>query len=71
MPLFNSRLKLFPGMLKSRWSGPYAVVKAFPYGAVDIQGDSGVPLKVNGQHLKLYLGSRFDHAKSAIMLVPQ
>ncbi|XP_060965111.1 uncharacterized protein LOC133034108 [Cannabis sativa] len=25
--LFNSRLKLFPGKLKSRWSGPFTVVK--------------------------------------------
>ena len=24
--LYNSRLKLFPGKLKSRWSGPYTVV---------------------------------------------
>ena len=24
--LFNSRLKLFPGKLKSRWSGPFIVV---------------------------------------------
>jgi len=23
--LFNSRLKLFPGKLKSRWSGPFVV----------------------------------------------
>ena len=23
--LFNSRLKLFPGKLKSRWSGPFTV----------------------------------------------
>ncbi|XP_060960702.1 uncharacterized protein LOC133031258 [Cannabis sativa] len=27
--LFNSRLKLFPGKLKSRWSGPFTVVKEF------------------------------------------
>ena len=28
--LFNSRLKLFPGKLKSRWSGPFTVTKSFP-----------------------------------------
>ena len=27
--LFNSRLKLFPGKLKSRWSGPFTVTKVF------------------------------------------
>ncbi|XP_062114809.1 uncharacterized protein LOC133827278 [Humulus lupulus] len=34
--LFNSRLKLFPGTLKSRWSRPYTVVVSLPYGAVQI-----------------------------------
>ncbi|XP_060963705.1 uncharacterized protein LOC133033117 [Cannabis sativa] len=35
--LFNSRLKLFPGKLKSRWLGPFTVVKVFPYGAVELK----------------------------------
>ena len=30
--LFNSRLKLFPGKLKPRWSGPFTVTRVFPYG---------------------------------------
>ena len=30
--LFNSRLKLFPGKLKSKWSGPFTVTQVFPYG---------------------------------------
>ena len=29
--LFNSRLKLFPGKLKSRWSRPFTVTRVFPY----------------------------------------
>ncbi|XP_071902737.1 uncharacterized protein [Coffea arabica] len=53
--LFNSRLKLFPGKLKSRWSGPFEVVSMFPYGAVEIKGENGAPFKVNDQRLKLYL----------------
>ena len=28
--LYNSRLKLFPGKLKSRWSGPYTVEQVHP-----------------------------------------
>ena len=28
--LYNSRLKIFPGKLKSRWSGPYTVVTSTP-----------------------------------------
>ena len=34
--LYNSRLKLFPGKLKSRWSGPFVVTRASPYGHVEI-----------------------------------
>ena len=29
---FNSRLKLFPGKLKSRWSVPFTVTKVFSHG---------------------------------------
>ena len=34
--LFNSRLKLFPVNLKSKWSSLFTVVQVFPYGAVEI-----------------------------------
>ncbi|XP_075101815.1 uncharacterized protein LOC142177243 [Nicotiana tabacum] len=34
--LFNSRLKLFPGKLKSRWSGPFEVVSVKPHGAIEL-----------------------------------
>ena len=30
--LFNSRLRLFLGKLKSQWKGPYAITSASPYG---------------------------------------
>ncbi|GKB59537.1 reverse transcriptase domain-containing protein, partial [Tanacetum coccineum] len=30
--LFNSRLKIFSGKLKTRWSRPFTITKAFPYG---------------------------------------
>ncbi|KAM6569339.1 hypothetical protein CsatB_017324 [Cannabis sativa] len=66
--LFNSRLKLFPGKLKSRWLGPFKVVKVFPYGAMELKGESPETFKVNGQRLKLYLGGQIDQAKSAIIL---
>nr|GMC93913.1 uncharacterized protein LOC109167851 [Ipomoea batatas] len=52
--LYNSRLKLFPGKLKSRWSGPFTVVEQSPSGAVIIVGTSGDPFVVNGQRLKYY-----------------
>ncbi|KAG7529819.1 Ribonuclease H-like superfamily, partial [Arabidopsis suecica] len=34
--LFNSRLRLFPGKLKSRWSGPFSVTTVRPYGAITL-----------------------------------
>jgi hypothetical protein len=35
--LFNSRLRLFPGKLKSKWFGPLMVKDVKPYGAVDLE----------------------------------
>ena len=54
--LYNSRLKLFPGKLKSRWSGPYTVLTSTPFGAVTLKTEFGNKFKVNGQRLKPYLG---------------
>ena len=53
--LFNTRLKLFPGKLKSRWTGPYEITKVFPFGAVEVTHPDKGTFKVNGQRLKLYL----------------
>ena len=39
--LFNSRLILFPGNLKSRWSGPFVVNHVYPYGAVEVCNNRG------------------------------
>ena len=54
--LFNSKLKLFPGKLRSRWDGPYTVTQVWPYGAVEIHNPrNNQTFKVNGQRLKLYV----------------
>ncbi|GKC22867.1 reverse transcriptase domain-containing protein [Tanacetum coccineum] len=34
--LYNSRLKMYPGKLKSKWSGPNVVKTVYLYGAVEI-----------------------------------
>ena len=52
--LFNSRLKLFPGKLCSRWSGAFEVIKILQSGVVEIKGKTSDPFIVNGQHLKHY-----------------
>ena len=58
--LYNSRFKLFSGKLKSKWSGPYIVVKITPFGAVTLKDESGSEFKVNGQRLKHYLGGSIN-----------
>ena len=53
--LYDSKLHLFPGKLKSRWVGPYTVHKISLSGAVEILNTkSGKTFKVNGQRLKPY-----------------
>nr|GEY82088.1 reverse transcriptase domain-containing protein [Tanacetum cinerariifolium] len=54
--LFNSRLKIFFGKLKSHWSGSFTIVQVFPYGTVELSQSSGPNFKVNGHRLKHYFG---------------
>jgi hypothetical protein len=53
--VYNSRLHLFPGKFKSRWSGPYTIRKVLSSGAVEILSSSGGKITVNGQRLKHYI----------------
>nr|GEY93601.1 reverse transcriptase domain-containing protein [Tanacetum cinerariifolium] len=43
--LFNSRLKIFSGKLKTHWSGPFTITKAFPYGTVELSQPEGPNFK--------------------------
>nr|GFC06873.1 reverse transcriptase domain-containing protein [Tanacetum cinerariifolium] len=54
--LFNSRLKIFSGKLKSRWSGPFTISHVFSYGTVELTQPDGPNFKVNGHRLKHYFG---------------
>ncbi|GJU73520.1 reverse transcriptase domain-containing protein [Tanacetum coccineum] len=45
--LFNSRLKMFSGKLKSRWSGPFTIAQVFPYGTVELSQNSGPNFKIS------------------------
>ena len=53
--LFNSRLRLFPGKLRSKWNGPYTVVSSTKFRAVTLKTSNHEEFKVNGQRLKHYL----------------
>nr|GEU63444.1 reverse transcriptase domain-containing protein [Tanacetum cinerariifolium] len=52
--LFNSRLKIFSGKLKTRCSGPFTITQFFLYGAVELSQPDGPNFKVNGHHVKHY-----------------
>ncbi|XP_039130891.1 uncharacterized protein LOC120267290 [Dioscorea cayenensis subsp. rotundata] len=54
--LFNSRLRLFPGKLMSRWFDPYTVTEVSSHGAVEITHREKGTFKVNGHRLKPYYG---------------
>ncbi|KAL5538359.1 hypothetical protein UlMin_045707 [Ulmus minor] len=66
--LFNSRLKLFPGKLRSRWSGPFTVNKVLPSGAIEVKHSSKGTFTVNGQRLKHYFGGEFNNEHVFVLL---
>ncbi|XP_039117955.1 uncharacterized protein LOC120253788 [Dioscorea cayenensis subsp. rotundata] len=67
--LFNSRLRLFPGKLKSWCHGPYSVTHVFPHGAVEISHPQNGTFKVNGQRLKHYFPGNKTLPKNRVMRV--
>nr|GEY96512.1 reverse transcriptase domain-containing protein [Tanacetum cinerariifolium] len=54
--LFNSRLRIFSGKLKTRWTGPFTVTQVFPYGTVELSQTDRLNFKVNGHIIKHYFG---------------
>nr|GEZ82969.1 hypothetical protein [Tanacetum cinerariifolium] len=54
--LFNLRLKIFSGKLKSRWSGPFTISEIYPYGTAKLIHPDGCNFKVNCHRLKHYHG---------------
>ncbi|XP_057747246.1 uncharacterized protein LOC130966454 [Arachis stenosperma] len=67
--LYNSKLKLFPGKLRSRWSGPFLVTMVSPDGHIEIMEEkSQETFIVNGQSLKHYLGDMKERPKTKYRL---
>nr|GEX20157.1 reverse transcriptase domain-containing protein [Tanacetum cinerariifolium] len=63
--LFNSRLKIISGKLKTRWTGQFTVTQVFPYGTVVLSQTDMPNFKVNGHRLKYYFGEDIP-----LMVVP-
>ena len=56
--LYQSRFKLFPDKLCSRWICPFIVTHVFSYGAIEIQSTkTGNKFVVNGHRFKHYYES--------------
>ena len=66
--LFNFSLKLFPGKLKSRWSGPFTVTKVFSHGGAEVTHPEKGTFIVTTQRLKPYFGGEFHTDKQIIPL---
>nr|GFB28756.1 reverse transcriptase domain-containing protein [Tanacetum cinerariifolium] len=54
--LFNSRLKIFSGKLKSCWSSPFTISEIYPYRTSKLIHPDGCNFKVNCHRLKHYHG---------------
>ncbi|XP_075078497.1 uncharacterized protein LOC142164562 [Nicotiana tabacum] len=63
--LFNSRLKLFPGKLKSRWSDPFVVVSVKPHGAVELQDMSSTGIMTPSRKRRATGASSSSQASSS------
>nr|GEX95876.1 hypothetical protein [Tanacetum cinerariifolium] len=54
--LLSSRLKIFSGKLKTRWSGPFTITEVYPYGTTKLSHADGSNFNVNCHRLKHYYG---------------
>ncbi|XP_006580786.1 uncharacterized protein LOC114411269 [Glycine soja] len=70
--MFNSRLKLFPGKLKSKWFGPFIIKDVKSYGVVELLDPQSETLEkiwiVNGQRLKQYHGGNIERLNTLMHL---
>ncbi|XP_070046138.1 uncharacterized protein [Nicotiana tomentosiformis] len=66
---FNSRLKMFLGKLKSKWSGPFEIVGVTPFGALDLKNKNNEVFLVNDHRVKHYLGKVTDGHVVAVILL--
>ncbi|XP_057803375.1 uncharacterized protein LOC131018679 [Salvia miltiorrhiza] len=66
--LFNSRLKLFPGKLKSRWIGPFIIKEVLNHGVLVLTKEgTDEQFTVNGHRVKPYL----EHEVVAVVVESQ
>ncbi|XP_016489861.1 uncharacterized protein LOC107809707 [Nicotiana tabacum] len=65
--LFNSRLRMFPGKLKSKWSDLFEIVGVTPFNALDLKNKKNEIFRVNGHQVKHYLGNVGESHVAAVI----
>ena len=69
--LFNSRLRLFLGKLRSWWSGPFMVRRVTPHIAFEVWSEPTGSFTVIRQRLKHYTtGDAVDQGMSLVFKEP-
>ncbi|GKB83696.1 reverse transcriptase domain-containing protein [Tanacetum coccineum] len=64
---FNSRFKMYPGKLISKWYGLNTVKTVYPYRAIEITDKNEFSFKVNGQQLKKYYSGSIDKEDNEVV----
>ena len=69
--LYDSKLHIFPGRLKSRWNGPYLVHKVHSNGIIEIANSKSICIvKVNGHQLEPYVEPMVQEKEELYLLEP-
>ncbi|KAF8048147.1 hypothetical protein N665_2641s0001 [Sinapis alba] len=69
--LYNSRLTLFPGKLRSRWCEPFTIKEVTPYGTIILFNLKGEDFMVNGQRVKHYWAeAEISHTQTMRLEMP-
>ena len=70
--LYDSKLHIFSGKLKSRWIGPFTINQVYPNGAVELlRSNESQTFKVNGHRLKPYAVPFGPDKEELTLLEPQ
>ena len=69
--LYDSKLHIFPGKLKSRWIGPFTIHQVHSNGVVELlNSNSTGSFKVNDHHLKPFVEPFSRDKEEFILLDP-
>nr|GEZ75378.1 reverse transcriptase domain-containing protein [Tanacetum cinerariifolium] len=55
-PQTSGQVEIFSGKLKTHWSSPFTITRAFPYGTIELSQPNGPNFKMNGHRVKHYFG---------------